>query len=91
MYDRRLVAGGAAVGLVVVAGLLLALHSGGGLLLIGATGLLLGWAYSAPPLSLMSRGLGELTVAACWWLVVVGADYVVGPDLFKSERRQGEG
>lgn len=66
----------ALMGLVVVAGLLLALHSGGGLLLIGATGLLLGWAYSAPPLALMSRGLGELTVAACWWLVVVGADYV---------------
>lgn len=40
--------GMALMGLVVVAGLLLALHSGGGLLLIGATGLLLGWAYSAP-------------------------------------------
>jgi 1,4-dihydroxy-2-naphthoate octaprenyltransferase len=66
----------ALMGLVVVAGLLLALHSGGGLLLIGAAGLSLGWAYSAPPVSLMSRGLGELTVAACWWLVVVGADYV---------------
>ena len=24
----------------------------------------------------MSRGLGELAVAAAWWLVVLGADYV---------------
>ena len=64
------------LGLVVPGGLLLALHSGGGLVLIGLLGLLLGWAYSAPPLALMSRGLGELAVAMSWWLVVVGADYV---------------
>ncbi len=61
--------------LVVPAGLLLAVKSGGGLLVIGLAGLLLGWAYSSPPLALMSRGLGELTVALAWWLVVVGADY----------------
>lgn len=68
----------AAVLLVVLipAGLLLALYSGGGLVLIGMAGLLLAWAYSAPPLQLMSRGLGELAVAAAWWLVVLGADYV---------------
>ena len=35
-----------------------------------------------PPLALMSRGLGELTVAACWWLVVVGADYVQRDQFF---------
>ena len=60
----------------VPAGLLLALHSGGGLVGIGLAGLLLAWAYSAPPLQLMARGLGELTVAMAWALVVVGADYV---------------
>jgi 1,4-dihydroxy-2-naphthoate octaprenyltransferase len=64
------------LGLVMVGGLLLAVNTGGGLLLIGLMGVLLAWAYSAPPLALMSRGLGELTVALCWWLVVVGADYV---------------
>ena len=62
--------------LLIPAGLLLALYSGGGLLLIGMAGLLLAWAYSAPPLALMSRGLGELAVATAWWLVVLGADYV---------------
>lgn len=58
------------------AGLLLAVKVGGGVLWLGAAGLLLAWAYSAPPLRLMSRGLGELTVALVWFLVVVGADYV---------------
>jgi len=62
-------------GLVVVGGMVLAWHSGPGLWAIGAAGLLLGWAYSAPPLALMSRGLGEPGVAVAWWLVVIGADY----------------
>jgi 1,4-dihydroxy-2-naphthoate octaprenyltransferase len=39
-------------------------------------GLFLAWAYSAPPFKLMSRGLGEVTAAVAWWLVVLGADYV---------------
>ena len=47
-----------------------------GLVMLGAIGLLLGWGYSAPPLALMKRGLGEFTVALTWGLVVVGADYV---------------
>ena len=64
------------VALLVPAGLLLAVFSGGGLIGLGAAGLLLAWAYSAPPFKLMSRGLGELTVACAWWLVIVGADYV---------------
>ncbi|TXI13198.1 MAG: prenyltransferase [Ottowia sp.] len=57
-------------------GVVLASVSGAGLWLIGAAGLVLAWAYSAPPLALMARGLGEAAVAACWWLVVLGADYV---------------
>ena len=62
--------------LVIAAGLWLSWQSGPGLLAIGAGGLLAGWAYSAPPLRLMSRGLGELAIAAGWLLVVVGSDYV---------------
>jgi 1,4-dihydroxy-2-naphthoate octaprenyltransferase len=61
---------------LVPAGLLLAVKAGGGVLLLGMVGLALAWAYSAPPLKLVSRGLGKLTVALVWFLVVVGADYV---------------
>ena len=46
------------------------------MVLLGLMGVLLGWAYSAPPLALMSRGVGELAVAVAWGLMVVGADYV---------------
>jgi 1,4-dihydroxy-2-naphthoate octaprenyltransferase len=61
---------------VVLAGLWLAQHSAPGLIGIGLAGLAIGWAYSAPPLKLMSRGLGEAAVACGWLIVVLGADYV---------------
>jgi len=61
---------------VIPAGLWLTLQSGSGLLLIGGAGLLLAWAYSAPPLRLMARGLGEAAITASWLLVVLGSDYV---------------
>lgn len=62
---------------LVPAGLWLAVQVGSGqVLLLGAAGLALAWAYSAPPLRLMSRGLGELAVALVWFLVVIGADLV---------------
>lgn len=64
------------LGLVVPPGLWLAARSGSGLLGVGLVGIGLAWAYSSPPLKLVSRGLGEFAVAACWLLVVVGADYV---------------
>lgn len=61
---------------VIPAGLWLTWQAGPGLIAIGLGGLFVGWAYSAPPLALMSRGLGELAIAAGWLLVVVGTDYV---------------
>jgi 1,4-dihydroxy-2-naphthoate octaprenyltransferase len=67
---------------VVPGGLTLALWSTPALLWIGAVGLFLAWAYSAPPLKLMSRGLGELAVAAAWSLVVIGADTVQRGSVF---------
>lgn len=66
---------GLLMGISALGGIWLALQSGAGLLLVGMSGLVLAWAYSAPPFKLMSRGLGELSVAMAWWLVVVGADY----------------
>lgn len=65
------------LGLVTLGGSGLVLYSGEGLLIIGMAGLVLGWAYSATPLQLMSRGLGELAVAVVWGLMVLGADYVL--------------
>lgn len=61
---------------VIPAGILLSVWSGRGLLLIGAVGLLIGWAYSATPLRLNSRGLGELCVAGGFLSIVVGSDFV---------------
>ncbi|QWD60871.1 prenyltransferase [Polynucleobacter sp. MWH-UH35A] len=40
---------------------------------LGLIGLGIAWAYSAPPLELMSRGvLGELAISVAWALVVIG-------------------
>jgi 1,4-dihydroxy-2-naphthoate octaprenyltransferase len=61
---------------VIPAGLWLAYISAPGLILIGLLGLLVGWSYSAPPLKLQSRGLGEFGITAGWLLVVVGTDFV---------------
>jgi 1,4-dihydroxy-2-naphthoate octaprenyltransferase len=61
---------------VIPAGLWLTATSAPGLILIGLAGLLLGWAYSAPPPKLVSRGLGELAITASWLVVVCGADFV---------------
>ena len=61
---------------VIPAGLWLTFHSASGLILIGLLGLLVAWAYSAPPLKLMSRGIGEGAITVGWLLVVLGTDFV---------------
>ena len=61
---------------VIAGGLWLIQARGNGLFWIGLAGLMIGWAYSAPPLKLNSRGLGEACVAAGFLLIVVGADFV---------------
>ncbi len=61
---------------VAVAGLWLMARSAPQLLYIGLAGLFIGWAYSAPPFKLNSRGLGELCVAAGILAITVGADFV---------------
>jgi 1,4-dihydroxy-2-naphthoate octaprenyltransferase len=64
------------LGAVIPAGLWLTAHSAPGLIWIGLAGLTVGLAYSAPPLKLQSRGLGEFGITAGWLLVVVGTDFV---------------
>lgn len=61
---------------VIAGGLWLIETRGAGLFWIGLAGLLIGWAYSAPPFKLNSRGLGEVCVAAGFLLIVAGADFV---------------
>ena len=62
--------------LVTIGGLWLVSRTGTGLIVIGLSGLIIGWAYSAPPAQLNSRGLGEPAVAAGFALIVLGTDYV---------------
>jgi 1,4-dihydroxy-2-naphthoate octaprenyltransferase len=61
---------------VVLAGLWLMARSAPQLLYVGLAGLFIGWAYSAPPFRLNSRGVGELCIVAGFLLIVVGADFV---------------
>lgn len=69
------------VALVIAGGLTLTALSQRGVLWVGLLGLFLGWAYSAPPLALMRRGWGELTVALCWSLIPIGAHLALGGTL----------
>jgi 1,4-dihydroxy-2-naphthoate polyprenyltransferase len=73
---ETMVFGAALLALVVVAGLWLTAASAPGLVWIGVAGLFIGWTYSAPPLKLNSRGLGEACVWAGFALIAVGADFV---------------
>ncbi len=61
----------------IAGGLLLTWHVGSGLLAIGAVGIFVGWAYSAAPFRLNSRGLGELCVLLGFLGIVMGADFAL--------------
>lgn len=77
--------------IVIPAGLWLTAVSAPGLIAIGLAGLLVGWAYSAPPLKLQSRGLGEFGITAAWLLIVVGSDFVQRHDFFFAPAAAGLG
>lgn len=61
---------------VAAAGLWLMARSAPQLFYVGLAGLFIGWAYSAPPFRLNSRGLGELCVATGFLAITVGTDFV---------------
>lgn len=58
---------------VMLIGIYLISQTGITLFWLGLFGLVLGWGYSAPPLNLNSRGLGELSVLAGFGLLPLGA------------------
>jgi 1,4-dihydroxy-2-naphthoate octaprenyltransferase len=59
-----------------IIGLYLISHAGMALFWLGLAGVLIGWGYSAPPLSLNSHGLGELSVLTGFALLPLGAALV---------------
>jgi 1,4-dihydroxy-2-naphthoate octaprenyltransferase len=61
---------------VAAAGLWLMASTDPQLMYVGLAGLFIGWAYSAPPFKLNSRGWGELCVAAGFLAITVGTDFV---------------
>ncbi len=70
-YGLTLLAGGIGIGL------LLTFASHWSLLAIGAIGVFVGWAYSAPPFNLNSRGWGEPCVALGFGILIpMGTDFV---------------
>lgn len=78
LFSPRAMAGYgyALLALTVAIGALLALTGRPQLWTVGAIGLALAVAYSAPPLRLSARGLGEFVIIGAWLLVVLGADLV---------------
>jgi 1,4-dihydroxy-2-naphthoate octaprenyltransferase len=77
LSERQMLAYGTALmTATMAAGLWLMAASGPELLFIGAAGVFTGWAYSAPPFRLNSRGWGEACIWVAWMLIAAGADYV---------------
>ena len=65
---------------VIPAGLWLMEVSANGLFWIGLAGMFAGWAYSAPPLQLVCRGVGEPFIYTGWTVIAIGADFVLRGD-----------
>lgn len=64
------------LGIATLGGLGLMVSVGVGLMWLGLFGVFIGWAYSATPLRLNARGLGEWCVMLGFLGVVIGGDFV---------------
>jgi 1,4-dihydroxy-2-naphthoate octaprenyltransferase len=64
-------------GVAIACGLALVLLRGAGLLWLGAAGIAISYFYTAPPLKLVHRGLGELAVALGFGPIMVLGSYWV--------------
>jgi 1,4-dihydroxy-2-naphthoate polyprenyltransferase len=77
-------AGKAVLALILASALLVAipiiLHGGWMVIVLGAVGLFLAYFYTAPPLNLGSRGLGEMDVAASFFMMSFFTYYVIRPE-----------
>ena len=69
----------------IALGLALAAARGAGLLLIGAVGVVISLAYSAPPLRLVHRGVGEVVTAVGFGPVTTLGTYYVCAQRFSGE------
>lgn len=69
---------------VIMIGIYLISITGVALIWLGLFGLFIGWAYSAPPLRLNSRGLGEISVLAGFTLLPLGS-WLVQTGQFSQE------
>ena len=58
--------------IVVIIGVYLITEAGSALFFLGLIGVIIGWAYSAPPFRLNSRGLGEVTILIGFSLLPFG-------------------
>ncbi len=58
------------------AGVFLFLHAGPVIILFGSIGIFLGFFYTAPPVRLAARGLGEIAVFTGYWLIGLGTYFV---------------
>ena len=80
---RRLAWGFFTAGIAV--GLILAALTSWQLVMIGVTGFLLGWLYTAPPFRLVHRGVGEIMVALGFGPVMVMGAYWVQTQQWSNE------
>ena len=75
--EQMIALAAACYAVAIGSGLVLVSHSGAALLGVGVAGVLIGYFYTAPPLQLVHRGLGELAVAIGFGpLMVLGPYYV---------------